>query len=190
MTEIFEGPVRVFTANKDGQPYVIKNGKRAGQHYCRVSFDHNGETLYLADFSNDAAEWDGLVCKVAYSVKVDDFNEPILYNGNKQWNLDAIKPLEATNTARGGANPATPAAQSGVSAQSPDERQNSIQRQTAAKCASDVMKADTSHSATFDVWDQWFDHILARIENKPDVMQEAKDKLDAVEEDDSDDVPF
>ena len=136
MPEIYEGPVRVFTADKNKVPYTIKNGKRTGQNYCRVSFDHNGQKLYLPDFSNESALYDGQVCKVAFSVRVDDFGEPELYNGEQQYNLDAIKTLApAPETVHSQA--ATP--QQGGSSQ--EHTDVAIRKAVAAKCASDLLSS-------------------------------------------------
>jgi hypothetical protein len=186
MSHIFEGPVRISTTDKDNQPLVIKNGKRAGQPFCKVSFKVGEEWVNTVDFSNDAAGYDGQVCKVAYSEKVDEFGDPVLYNGKPQWNLEAIKPSVAA--------PATQSASPASSAAPRDDsHQESIQRQTTAKCAAEIVAAicassdDNCANVETSDFDRWFDHILARITGDP--VAEAKAKLDAVEEDE-DDIPF
>jgi hypothetical protein len=92
---IYEGPVKVYTADKDGNPYTIKNGPSAGKAFARLSFKGDeGDYVYLADFGNEAVNagiGDGDLVKIAYSVRIDDFGEPELYNGKKQYNLEAIK---------------------------------------------------------------------------------------------------
>jgi hypothetical protein len=90
---IFEGPIRIYTQNKDGIPFVIKSGANAGKPYRRISFTTpEGQTIYLADFASRSSEVpDGGTAKVAYSVKLDGFGEPELYNGNVQYNLEAVK---------------------------------------------------------------------------------------------------
>ena len=159
MPEIYEGPVRVFTADKNKVPYTIKNGKRTGQNYCRVSFDHNGQKLYLPDFSNDSATYDGQVCKVAFSVRVDDFGEPELYNGEQQYNLDAIK-MVAGSTQQVHSAPAT--TQQGQGSQ--EHTDVAIRKAVAAKCASDLLSA----RAALDPheWTAWADHIDGWLSGK------------------------
>lgn len=188
--EIFEGQVRVFTANKDGKPYTIGKGKRAGQAYCRISFEHNGETLYLPDFSNDSAGYDGSVCKVAFSQKVDAFGEPDLYNGNVQWQLDAIKLVEGQKAA----NPAvsqgqgTPTPNQGVRS---EYDPNLSRRQTAANDATRIIGAiggSMNADEMFSAWTAWAEHIDAWLIGQT-IEQAVVEKLGAVEEDDED-CPF
>lgn len=188
--EIYEGQVRVFTANKAGDPFVIKNGKRAGQPYCRISFAFNGDTLYLPDFSNDSAGYDGSVCKVAFSQKVDAFGEPELYNGNVQWQLDAIKLVEGQRAA----NPASPQGQGTPTPNQPSGGgfdPNLSRRQTAANDATRIIAAigrSMGVDEMFSAWTVWAEHIDAWLIGQS-IVQAVIEKLDAVEEDD-DDIPF
>ncbi len=106
-TIIYEGPVKLYTTNRDGSPltYTPKKGNNAGipQPYTKVAFSPDGSssTIYLADFTYmTAAIADNAVCQVAYEQvylpAADAFSppQPKLYNGEPQYKLTGIRQLQ------------------------------------------------------------------------------------------------
>jgi uncharacterized protein YkuJ len=189
--KIYTGPIRVRTTDKDGKPYRIKNGKRAGEPWCQVSFKEGEDWVNLADFANSAAGWDGQVCKVAYSEKVDEFGDPVLYNGKPQYNLEAIKCVADTGVSQSGN-----AAPTGNTGSATDGKREDIMASVAAKCASEYAAAlITCSDYAGDIiedWDRMYDHVLGRLNGSSvaELAEKAKDPdvLGAAEADD--DIPF
>lgn len=101
---IYEGPLRVFEKDKNGNPYVIKKGNNEGKHYRRLSFKSDaGETIYLPDFAGKSDGMnDGDLVKLAYSIQTDEWGEALLYEGMPQYKLEEIKLLEDGKQPSGG----------------------------------------------------------------------------------------
>lgn len=136
----YEGPVNVFTTDRDGNPLTIKSGKRAGSPWAKISFKVDGEWINLPDFSGKAAEIpSGTVCKVAYAPDLDEFGEPRMYNDRPQFRLMAIKPSEPVAGTKAAAPVAAPA--NGA-------REKLSAMQTALNCAASLVGAMTEANAT------------------------------------------
>lgn len=106
-TIIYEGPVKVYTAKPDGTPltYTPQKGPNAGkvQPFAKLSFPYNGQTIYLADFTNGVANiLTDTPCKVAFEQEflppADAFTpaQPKMYNNQPQYMLKGIQPLGGT----------------------------------------------------------------------------------------------
>jgi len=136
---VYEGPIRIYTANKEGKPYsyVPKHSSDGvAVPFSRISFTTSeGQTIYLADFSNHSREvGDGGTAKVAYSVKLDAFNQPELYNNAKQYQLEAIQATGATQMAQN-SHPSTQGSIAPAPSSFEQEKNESIRRQTCIKAA-------------------------------------------------------
>lgn len=184
--KVYEGKVNVDDKRADGSKLVIGKGDRKGEPYYKLSFKVDDEWVNLMDFEGvTGGRWGDY--RVEYYQKYKPNGEPELYNGKPQYALVDISPLEGAAPATQSASPASSAAPRD------DSRQESIQRQTAAKCASTILAAQMDRADKEKcpdpsvVFDNWFDHILTRIEGDP--VAEAKAKLDAVEEDENE-IPF
>jgi hypothetical protein len=172
---IFEGPIRIYTQNKDGIPFVIKSGANAGKPYRRISFTTpEGQTIYLADFASRSAEVpDGGTAKVAYSVKLDGFGEPELYNGNVQYNLEAVKGTGAPQSPQN----ALPTAQQGHGSPTPhfeQDRNESIRAQTTLKAAAEMYAACLGANKAL----KWEFEEFERIYTGTKAILDGKNELD------------
>lgn len=193
--KIYEGTVdSVKTTDKNGNALIVKNGQSAGNPFVIIGFNRpEGGWLNVTSF--DSAHHPilqkGNLVKIAYSEKlrIDDFGDPILYNGNKQWNRTIL-----AAELMGGAAPATQEPSPATSAPSRGNIPAEVSvRQTAANCA--IQKAET-----IEQFNDWFEHVLAKVmDTKPKeefdaFMDKAKETLDAKEDKadagDDEDIPF
>lgn len=190
MAEIYEGIVSSWDKKADGSPLIIGKGDRQGEPYYKVSFKVGGEYVNLMDFDGVTRGAKGDY-RVEYYQKFAPNGEPELYNGKPQYALVDIQPL-GTAPAPQRANAAPPAAQSGATAESPSDRQKSIELQTIIKAWGEVKAGSAIDPIGFaaEVKAVW-QGVFGEDTNEFDAMvTAAKDKLMDDVADPDDDIPF
>jgi hypothetical protein len=130
----------------------------------------------------------GAVVDVAYTEKyaTEPNGQPKMYNGQQVIYRTATSVLPAKQ----GAQSTAPVAQG--SQKAPFDP-NLSARQTAANDSTQIVCAEIRQGGDTEtlipVWDTWFKHILSALTGE-DIIADAREKLDAVDEDTDDDIPF
>lgn len=89
---VYEGTIKIDTTKKDGTPLMYNN-----KPYRKFVFKTAEGWTRVPDWNDiGTAINDGDKVMLAYAPKLDDFNQPVLFNGKPEYTLKAIQLVEPT----------------------------------------------------------------------------------------------